>query len=221
MVLASILVLLFSETARGGWPHNPRLAVLLSYLVVWLPLLGAVFLASRLRGGRSLAVDFGLTFRPLDLLWGATFGVLARLVTGILEIVVYGRLGSDGASFSEPVRDLWWLFAALVAPVLIGPVIEEVFFRGLLARAVRDAAERGGGSRRAAGVTAILVSAAVFALVHVLSAATPAGMVVIGLSTFLFGLGTAALTLVTGRLGGAIVAHVTFNALVLVPALLG
>lgn len=221
VVVATILVLLMSAASTAGWPQNPRWSLLLSYLTVWVPLLGAVLIASRWRGARSLSVDFGFTVRPLDLLWGLTLGVISRLIAGLIEIAGYGRLGSAGASFGEPVRDLWWVFAAILAPVLIGPIIEELFFRGLLTRAVADSTRASGGSRRAAVAVAILVSGLVFALVHVLTTGTPTAALVVGLSTFVFGAAAAALALTTGRIGGAIVAHVTFNALVVVPALLG
>ncbi|MET0956595.1 MAG: CPBP family intramembrane glutamic endopeptidase [Cryobacterium sp.] len=220
-VAATILVLLLSAAALRGWPQDPRLSEVLSYLVVWVPLLGTVLIASWWRGAKSLVIDFGFTFRPLDLLWGLTVGVLARLLAGILEIAGYGRLGSAGATFGEPVRDLWWVFAALLAPVLIGPVIEELFFRGLLARAVADSARSNGGSRRTAIALAIVVSGLVFALVHILTVSTPTAAMVIGVSTFVFGAAAAALSQLTGRLGGAVVAHITFNALVIVPALVG
>ena len=220
-VAATILVLLLSAATLRGWPQDPRLSEVLSYLVVWVPLLGTVLIASWWRGAKSLVTDFGFTFHPLDLLWGLTVGVLARLLAGILEIAGYGRLGSAGGTFGEPVRDLWWVFAALLAPVLIGPVIEELFFRGLLARAVADSARSNGGSRRTAIALAIVVSGLVFALVHILTVSTPTAAMVIGLSTFIFGAAAAALSQLTGRLGGAIVAHITFNALVVVPALMG
>ncbi|PXA69986.1 CPBP family intramembrane glutamic endopeptidase [Cryobacterium arcticum] len=220
-VAATILVLLLSAAALRGWPQDPRLSEVLSYLVVWVPLLGTVLIASWWRGAKSLVTDFGFAFHPLDLLWGLTVGVLARLLAGILEIAGYGRLGSAGATFGEPVRDLWWVFAALLAPVLIGPVIEELFFRGLLARAVAGSARSNGGSRRTATALAIVVSGLVFALVHILTVSTPTAAMVIGLSTFIFGAAAAALSQLTGRLGGASVAHITFNALVVVPALMG
>jgi uncharacterized protein len=41
-----------------------------------------------------------------------------------------------------------------------------------------------------------------------------------GLGTLVSGLAAASVAALTGRLGGAIIAHVTFNALVVVPALL-
>ena len=221
VVVATILVVLLSAAAVRGWPQDPKLSLLLSYLVVWVPLFGAVLIATLWRGARSLSEDFGLVFRPLDLLWGLTVGVLARLIAGLIEIAGYGRIGSAGATFGEPVRDLWWVFAAVLAPVVIGPFIEELFFRGLLVRAVTEFTRTSGGTRLAAIVVGILVSGFVFALVHILTASTPTAAIVVGLSTFIFGAAAAVLAQVTGRLGGAIVAHVTFKALVVVPALLG
>jgi uncharacterized protein len=47
----------------------------------------------------------------------------------------------------------------------------------------------------------------------------PGRLWVAGLGTQTFGLAAASVAALTGRLGGAIIAHVTFNALVVVPAL--
>jgi len=220
-IVAAVLLMtgLNSLFARGA-VADQNLGTLLSYLVVWVPFLAAVLIFCFGFGSRSLVRDIGLRFRPLDLLWGLTLGVVARVLATIVEIAGYGRMGSSGATLGEPVHDLWWVFAALVAPVILSPFIEEMFFRGLVLRSVRGAVS-GGVSRNAAAATAVVVSAALFALVHVIDSASPTATVVIGVSTFVFGLGAAALTVVTGRLGGAIVAHVTFNALVVVPALLG
>jgi membrane protease YdiL (CAAX protease family) len=68
---------------------------------------------------------------------------------------------------------------------------------------------------------ACAVSALVFALVHVVDAGSPTALWVVGAGTFVFGLAAASVTAVTGRLGGAMIAHIVFNGLVVVPALLG
>jgi membrane protease YdiL (CAAX protease family) len=68
---------------------------------------------------------------------------------------------------------------------------------------------------------AVVVSAATFALIHLIGVGSPTAALVVGLSTLLFGLGAGALAAMTGRIGGAIVAHVVFNALVVLPAALG
>lgn len=242
VVLAIVLALLVGGAASRFWVTDPHLVLVLSYLAVWGPLLGAVVTASvvhrvravagpeaaaqsgflsRARSGSLLLVrDIGWRFRPIDLLWGLSVGLLTRVVASLLEIALYGRMAPPGAILGTMVYDGWWLFGMLLAPVLIAPVVEEVFFRGLLLRAVRSAASVNGGGRSLSIGIAVVVSGAVFALVHVLQAGSGAAVVVIGLSTFVFGLAAATVAALTGRLGGAIIAHVTFNALVIVPALL-
>jgi membrane protease YdiL (CAAX protease family) len=221
IVAAVVLVMLLNEAFLRGLIRDPELGVLLSYLVVWVPLLAAVLTFCFVFGSRSLARDIGLRFRPLDLLWGLTLGVVARVLATILEIAGYGRMGVAGAILDEPAHDLWWVFAMILAPVVIAPFIEELFFRGLVLRAVsRAAADNGAAQRWALGI-AVGVSATTFALIHLINAGSPTAALVVGVSTLLFGLGAGALTAVTGRLGGAIVAHVVFNALVVLPATLG
>jgi hypothetical protein len=53
-----------------------------------------------------------------------------------------------------------------------------------------------------------------------LDLSSPATVAVVASSTLIFGLAAAGVSLATGRVGAAIVAHMTFNALVIVPALL-
>lgn len=221
VVVAVVLVMLLNELFVRGAIRDPQLGELLSYLVVWLPLLAAVLISCFMLGSRSLGRDIGLRFRPLDLLWGLTLGVIARVIATILEIAGYGQMGSAGAILDEPAHDLWWVFAVILAPVLVSPLIEEMFFRGLVLRAVSRAATDNGATRRWALGIAVGVSASTFALIHLINAGSPTAALVIGLSTFLFGLGAGALAAVTGRLGGAMVAHVVFNTLVVLPAALG
>lgn len=221
IVAAVVLVMLLNELFVRGLIRDPQVGALLSYLVVWVPLLAAVLTFCFVFGSRSLARDIGLRFRPLDLLWGLTLGVVARVLTTILEIAAYGQMGSAGAILDEPAHDLWWVFVVILAPVLVSPFIEELFFRGLVLRSVSGAAAANGATSRWALGIAVGVSAVTFALIHLINAGSPTAALVIGLSTLLFGLGAGALAAVTGRLGGAIVAHVVFNALVVLPAALG
>ena len=216
VLLAVFLVLLVGAAADRLWPSAPRTVELISYLAAWVPLLGAVLWA----GAGSGAGSRGLRFRPMDLLWGLAVGLLARLTASLIEIAGYGQMGSAGATLGTVTPDAWWLFTALLAPVLFAPLIEELFFRGLLLAAVAGAAARAGASPRAGLVTAALVSASVFALVHIVQVGPGIVAIVAGASTFVFGLGAAFLAAATGRIGGAVVAHVTFNALVVIPVVL-
>jgi hypothetical protein len=196
-----------------------RWATLFGYLCVWVPLLGAIVGAGVRRGPGFWLYDLRFLVHPMDLIWGLAVGLLARTVTSLIEIAGYGSVGTAGVTFGETVYDGWWLFGALLAPVLVAPVIEELFFRGLVLRAVHSRARAG---KRAASAIAIGVSGLTFALMHLvaLDLSSTATVVVVTSSTLIFGLAAAWVSLATGRIGGAIIAHVTFNALVIVPALL-
>jgi len=215
VVLAVLLVVAVGTTTARVWVTDPHVTLLLTYLCVWVPLLGAVAVAWFWHGH-----TLRLLFRPLDLLWGLSIGLLARSVASAVEILGYGQMGTSAVTFGDTVYDAWWLFGALLAPVLLAPVIEELFFRGLLLRSVLGVTRANGGGRRASVAIAVLVSALVFALVHMINTDTPTTAAVVGVSTFVFGIGAGCLAALTSRLGGAIIAHITFNALVVVPALL-
>ncbi|WP_166787554.1 CPBP family intramembrane glutamic endopeptidase [Cryobacterium levicorallinum] len=173
-------------------------------------------------GIRSRKSLLRLSIRPIDLIWGLGVGLMARTVASLMEILGFGSIGTAGATFGETVYNGWWLFGALLAPLLLAPFVEELFFRGLVLRGVYARVTALGAVRWAAPI-AVGVSGLTFALMHLVTIdpGNTATVVVVGVSTLIFGLAAAALALATGRIGGAIVAHVTFNGLVIVPALLG
>lgn len=201
----------FPFSALGG-----NLALLLSYIVVWIPLVGACAYACYVRGTRSPSRDFGLSITWLDVLFGLGVGLLLRALTSVIEIGVYGRLSLGGVTLGEVVHDGWWVFGALLAPILIAPFVEELFFRGLVLRATNQAGvaaggSAGGGASGAASVVAVIVSASLFSLLHLVEVPDAKTAIVLGLSTLMLGLATGAIALYTKRIGGAIVAHATFN----------
>ncbi|TFD66492.1 CPBP family intramembrane glutamic endopeptidase [Cryobacterium ruanii] len=250
LVLAIVLIVIVGSTAFA----DSRLALLLGYLCVWVPLLGAVVAAVGRRGAARWVRYLRLSVRPIDLIWGLGVGLLARTVASLIEIWGYGSVGSAGVRFGETVYDAWWLFGTLLAPVLLAPVIEEVFFRGLVLRAIysevsgarapsigkfhdrpgstplqpdmsrmyRSHVPHGRTGGHLAAMIAVGVSGLTFALMHLVSIdlGSAATVAVVWSSTLSFGLAVAWLSLATGRIGGAIIAHVTFNALAIVPALL-
>lgn len=199
--------------SRGAFGTG-AFATAVSYLATWVPLLGTVLFASYVRGKRSLRLDFGLRFGWLDILFGLALGFLLRSVATVIEIAYYGRPAGGGVTFGPSVYDVSWVFFAIVAPILIAPFIEELFFRGLLQRALLKAAGRSlPVSSRVPTFIAVAVGSLVFAAVHMLQAGTGAQVAVVGWSTLLLGIGLGALAAATGRLGGAIIAHVVFNGL--------
>jgi membrane protease YdiL (CAAX protease family) len=212
----------FPILALGG-----NLALLLSYLVVWIPLLAACAFATYARGTRSLKRDLGLAITLTDIIFGLSVGLLARGLVSILEILTKGRMGLGGVTLGEVVYDGWWVFGAILAPIIIAPFVEELFFRGLVLRSVQGwlTGTRGGrpttpqSTHRLASGAAILVSALLFALLHMTQASSLSSALILGGSTLILGIATGALAVLTGRIGASMVAHVTFNTAIIVAAL--
>lgn len=171
---------------------------------LWAGLVGAAVVASRVRGTGSLRSDFGLEVRRRDALVGVPVGVVGQLV---LVPVLYLPFRSivDTEDLDRPARELIdrahgpgvWLLALVL--VLGAPVVEELFFRGLLMRAL---------SRRFGPGWGLWGSALAFGVAHFELLQFPA-LVLVGAA---FGW----LARRWGRLGPAIWAHGAFNAVVVV-----
>lgn len=171
---------------------------------LWTGLLGAPVIAAYRRGSGSLASDLGLVIRARDALVGVPVGLACQL---ILVPLVYLPLSPflDTSSLSQPARDLTGRaegvgFVALAVVVIGGAsVVEELFFRGLLLRALHH---------RIGPAVATAGSASVFGFTHFQPLQFPA--------LAAFGVVLAYLTLRAGRLGPAIWAHGAFNATTIV-----
>jgi len=211
LVLAIGLSAAVTDATSRGLLADVQLQQTLGYLVFWVPWAVAVALVYRWGSG------IPLRFRWIDVLWGVGIGFVARAVASSIELGVYGRVGAlylGSPTDSGPGPTVVFVLAAVAVPVVLGPVIEELFFRGAVLGVLR-------GTSRATGVIAVVASAGVFGLMHVFSAATPAAALATGLSTFVFGLGAGSVALTTNRLGGAIISHVVFNGSVVLLALAG
>ena len=193
--------------------------VLFSYLLIG----AGIVVVSMRRGQRSLAADFGLAFRWIDLPIGIGLALLAKfaaVVYGLLAIVLTGEPPkTPNFSISD---DLAGVLTAILLVTLLGPLIEELLFRGLILRAVRYAILRGRHRARPqpaprqvqvrAVVVAVLVSSALFAGLHLYQAPGDAALFIsLALVTLTVGILNSVIVIVTGRLGAAIVAHVVGN----------
>lgn len=171
-------------------------------LGVWTTYLVGMWLASQRVGSADMVADYGLRFRPIDVV-GLGIGAVCSLV--LIRIVYLPLEALWPATFSEQrltenAQDLvdsaggaTWVVVVVV--VVGAPVMEELFYRGLLQKSM--------ASRYNDGVVVVGV-AALFALVHFRPVEIP-GLFVIGLV-----FGFAALR--TRRLGMAIAIHAGFNA---------
>lgn len=188
-------------------------------------ILGVIVVISLRRGLRSLAADFGLAFRPIDLAIGLGIAVLGKifvLVSAGIAFAITGSLPRSGnVSFGHD--PLWIVINGFLVASLLAPFVEELMFRGVLLRAVRYAVLRGPRSRprpqpapaavrRRAVAISLLVSAVLFSAFHVHETFTdPPLLIGLGLGFVGVGLLHGWVTIATGRLGAAIVSHVLFN----------
>lgn len=189
--------------AQGAPSPLPVVALFLLNVGLWAGYgLGPV-LVVRLKGV-GLASDLGACVRRLDVPAGLVAGVVAQAV---LMPAVYWPIrrlvdGDPSASAKELVGSAHGPFQILLlvaSTVVLAPLTEELFFRGLFLRGLQG---------RFGPVVAAVVSAVVFAAVHLDAMAAP--------GLFVFGLLAAALALATGRLGPSWAFHAGFNLTTLV-----
>jgi len=172
-------------------------------LGLWAGLVGAAVFASRRHGSGTLGTDYGLRVAWVDLVGGAALGLacqyllvpLLYLPVRALDPGVVGQLSAPARRQTGAVHgDLG--VAVLVALLVVGaPVVEELFFRGLLLRSLLG---------RLPTPAAIVVSALLFGLAHL------EPLQLLGLAAF--GVVLAVVAWRTERLGPGIAAHAAFNA---------
>jgi membrane protease YdiL (CAAX protease family) len=178
--------------------------VLIAGIALWLGMAVPVALAFARSRPRGL-----LRFRPVDLLYGIVLGGVLRLAQGWFE---QAAAGGPVPFPSYPTIDgqlssSWW-FADALAPVVISPVIEEFFFRGVLLVVIYTVVRRALGKRVAAFV-AVVVTTGVFVAAHTLNGALGWDDVA---SYALVGIVCGMLVLLTRRIWGAVLVHIVFNA---------
>jgi membrane protease YdiL (CAAX protease family) len=185
----------------------PLWAITALQIPLWIGLLGAVWIAAgrRIEGLRE---RMGFTMRKRDVPSGLALGVVAQVIlVPLLYTVIFWFIGdrdvaSDARSLTDRADSIVGVALLLVGVGLVAPVVEELFFRGLLQSTLE----------RSAGANAGLVTASlVFATVHFQVLQFPA--------LFLFGLIAGLLMQRQGRLGGAIWTHIGFNMTTLVALL--
>ncbi len=172
-------------------------------LPLWIGLIGAPLLARR--RGLDWRRDLGWGMHRTDVALGLGVGVAAQFALVPLYEVVFLVFGEQDVA--APARSLVAavdtpidLLALVVMTVVMAPLAEEICYRGLLYRGIRDmeAARSGTGV-----VIATVVSSLIFAASHFQVVQFP--------GLLAFGVVAAVLTQRTGRLGTAIWAHVGFN----------
>lgn len=183
------------DDAGPGWLFGVALAG-------WVPFLAGLWMLARRFGSGRIAPDFGMSFRPIDLL-GVPAGIVSQL---LLLRAIYWPLQQawpgtfDQHRIEKRARALYDHAhgAGLVLLVLVvavgAPIVEELVYRGLL---------QGAFTRRIREWAGVALVAAWFAIVHFQPVETP--------GLFVIGLVLGACALLTRRLGMGMLAHMAFN----------
>lgn len=192
-----------TNTVKGQTELKPGMAPLtISFVVLWMVLLAGVAVGRR----RTAEPLFGRGpwLKPTDPLWFLG-GVALQFVAGLL----YRFLPIDTKTVGDPAKELYdrtgdkalniVLLAVCVA--VLAPLVEELFYRGLVLNALDQFRQRQGIPGGAWGP--ILASAVWFGAIHFQFLQFPA--------LFLVGVACAAARWRTGRLQPAILTHIGFN----------
>ena len=221
--------LLIAAPLKFADVQNSDPLLLLSALPVWIGLLGTTVWACRRHGTGNLVADLALRIRPIDLAIGLGAGLGLRLVIGLWTVVyiqITGRqpTGNLQTILGDGLGTGMWLVVNMTAIAVVGPVIEELFFRGLglrsaLASTLRRADRPRFADPRSRARWSILATSLMFTLLHLSEVNDLTSAVVLLPGLFLAGWVLAWLTMSTGRLGSAIVTHVVFNGVAVVALL--
>jgi membrane protease YdiL (CAAX protease family) len=196
-------------------PGGRTAALVLSEIGLWGGLVGACVVVSRRRGTGSVIRDFDYRFRWIDLGFGLAGAVAGRLVSAAFVAplpVASRRLRDVDKSVLGDATHGAWAWVALIVITCVGaPLVEELFFRGLLQTRLVG---------RFGVVPGIAGASLLFGAAHLINWQGP--------STFAYawavaggGLVLGTMRHLTGRLGPGVIAHAIFNALaVLAVALL-
>lgn len=217
-----LLSLLLSAPLRFAGVHGGSAALLFGVLPVWLGLLGTAIWASRRHGTGNLIRDLALHFRLIDLAIGLGVGLGLRFVIGAWA-VAYNTItgqrptGNLDAVLGNGLGTGVWLVINALAIAVIGPAIEEIFFRGLGLRSALASLWRRADRPRFADPKrrvryAVAATSVVFAFLHVSELSDFTSAVVILPGLLFAGLTFGWLTVRFGRLGPAVLSHVVFNA---------
>jgi membrane protease YdiL (CAAX protease family) len=207
----------YAAGSPGPIQGNNPWYLLASQLALWVGFVGAVMVASRRNGTGSLSADYGLSWPRLKDWWlgflGSWVGRIFPLILLVCIILTGADFGNSNSTSPKilgmtPSGTAGWV-VLIVLPVFGAPLVEELFFRGLL---------QGAFTRRIGSIPALFVTAIIFSCAHILNEGILAPIVLFPMALVL-----GYLRHRTGRLAAGMVAHAFFNAslllLFLIPAL--
>lgn len=205
----------------------------LSMYVIWI---GSMWVSTYFRGAKSFKKDFKLGFKKWDALLG--LGIAAGLYVILLgiqllltEVFKIDLAGADNGALIMGQEGIWFFIIAIGIASLLGPICEELYFRGYLMNSIFKSLDKRKKSaaklkltKQSAPITmgmltfldkhrnvlAIIVSSLIFGLFHFQGTFDVGGIFVV-LVTGTLGSVFAIVTIKTGRLGPAMFGHVFYN----------
>ncbi|MQA04784.1 MAG: CPBP family intramembrane metalloprotease [Streptosporangiales bacterium] len=183
----------------GNESDPPALAMgLATLLPAYLALLLWQFFVARRRGD-GMRADYALRFRWYDIFTGILGGFVAMGVVlggtlGMSELTGVEPSSSVGTTVLESTETGPVLYVFLVVIALVGPLVEELHFRGMWWRALRS---------RMGPVLTLVLTSLLFGVIHL----EPVRMVGLLLGGLVLGL----LRLLFDRLAPSLIAHILIN----------
>lgn len=207
--LAGLMAGVVAGAASGGGAEDAHVLFWLIIPCQNLGAIGSLVLIARMRGHRDLGTALGLVVEP-NHAWWVLAGAGSLIPLGYLAAVLRSALGVEDENpqaiveAAEQVSGTATMAAVAIGVVVLGPVAEELLYRGLT---FRIALQSGAPSW-----IAVTVSAAVFTVAHLADPALFSAAGVVTLSAiFALGLFLGVLRVRTGGLGAPIFAHSGFN----------
>jgi membrane protease YdiL (CAAX protease family) len=211
IVVAGIAFALMGvHTIPEGGADTPTVVATLADDVAFFVVLAA-WLTWRHPGWRDmLGVPRRAATLVREALWGVVAGVVlyfaVAIVVAVPLTILFNAFSSTEVSTPEQVSpdvSVWGKILAVVLAVAIAPIAEELFFRGLLFRSIRD---------RRGFATGAVASAALFGLVHYVPSPWKDALLLQSIMVFT-GFALAWIYERRASIAANMVAHMTFNAI--------
>ncbi len=155
-IVAGVIAL--SLFGADGLTNGP--GIILALTLPWLGFAGWPLLVAWWKGNGPV-IDFGLTLRASDLLWGFVYGVAALFAAAVIAAITASLAGDFDSAAGELADSLDSLVVLILFGLAVGfgaPIAEELAFRGLLFGAL---AKRGMPTWLVIGISALA-----FSLIH-------------------------------------------------------
>lgn len=230
-------------------------AIIVSSILMYFSWIIMMWYATRFRGYKSFAKDFWLKIKPKDALIGLVSGLVlfgaVQGVSWVLTVVGFDLQGADNTQIFQGHGIMWEAILLIGMVGILGPTMEEIFFRGFLMQGLIRHFRRGNisGPRgtfsnaiqswnaplfnaylafrnwcyRQKYTLSVIISSIIFGLMHFggFQNGNIIGPILTVLITGSLGAAFAIITLKTRRLGPAIFGHITYNSTIALIILLG